>query len=159
MPSSRERHKGIIGKGHDLRLTVFCHEKPKKQNSHYTATIYNLHLTCERSVRTKFNVSLDHSCVLPSLFVSCVLHHFIYPRFSPLHKFQYLLTFGASDMFVVLVTSSFFPRFYFFAHRYWVLNVLRRQHVFLPVKQQFCPFPRLAPVHFSRIFLLVFQPA
>ena len=118
MPSSRERHKGIIGKGHDLRLTVFCHEKPKKQNSHYTATIYNLHLTCERSVRTKFNVSLDHSCVLPSLFVSCVLHHFIYPRFSPLHKFQYLLTFGASDMFVVLVTSSFFPRFYFFAHRY-----------------------------------------
>ena len=64
---------------------------------------------------------LDLSCVLPSLFVPYLLHHFIYPRFSPLHKFQYLLTFGASDMFVVLVTSSFFPRFYFFAHRYWVL--------------------------------------
>ena len=130
--------------------------KTKKQNLYYTATIYNLHLAFERTVRTKFNVSLELSWVLPSVFVSCLLHHFIYPRFSPLRKFQYLLTFGSSDMFVVLVTSSFFPRFYFFAHRYWVLDVWRRQHVFPPVKQQFCPFPRLAPVHFSRAFLLVF---
>ena len=122
------------------------------------------------------------SCLasLPPLFVSCLLHHFIYPRFSPLHKFQYLLTFGASDMFVVLVTSSFFSLFYFFAHRYWVLDVWRRQHVFPPVKQQFSRsalsrawfqviFPAcltlllssraLAPVHFFGTFLLAFSPA
>ena len=64
------------------------------------------------------------SCLasLPSLFVSCLLHHFIYPRFSPLHKFQYLLTFGASNMFAVLVTTSFFPLFSFFTHRYWAIG-------------------------------------
>ena len=38
-----------------------------------------------------------------------------------------------------------FPALYFFAHRYWVLDVWRRQHVFPPVKQQFCPFPRFSP--------------
>ena len=51
--------------------------KTKKQNFYYTATIYNLHLALGRSVRTKFNVSLELSCVL-AIFV-CFL------PFAPLH--------------------------------------------------------------------------
>ena len=59
-----------------------------------------------------------HLCLFPAFCTTSFTRAFLLcTNFST----KILLTFGASDMFVVLVTSSFFPRFYFFAHRYWVL--------------------------------------
>ena len=50
MPSSRERHKGIIGGGHDLRLLPYRLQISNKERFHSSSTIVFLRALLRRSV-------------------------------------------------------------------------------------------------------------